>query len=145
MDDMHSDTAYYHQMEPWTPGPCIHAVNHWTPVLHHPPSMKDDKMAKEICFPRRVCHCWFNAMLKEAPASLHISCLYCLQDSQAKNRNTLYLSLHLRVCFCVCVRAQHEDALAQAAFEEARRRTRDFEDRDRSHREDLEVRGWCCL
>ncbi|KAG7214902.1 hypothetical protein INR49_005177 [Caranx melampygus] len=37
-------------------------------------------------------------------------------------------------------RAQHEDALAQAAFEEARRRTRDFEDRDRSHREDLEVR-----
>uniref|UniRef100_A0A8C4GUK1 Core-binding factor subunit beta n=1 Tax=Dicentrarchus labrax TaxID=13489 RepID=A0A8C4GUK1_DICLA len=38
-------------------------------------------------------------------------------------------------------RAQHEDALAQAAFEEARRRTRDFEDRDRSHREDLEVRG----
>uniref|UniRef100_A0AAY4EP19 Core-binding factor subunit beta n=1 Tax=Denticeps clupeoides TaxID=299321 RepID=A0AAY4EP19_9TELE len=36
-------------------------------------------------------------------------------------------------------RAQHEDALAQAAFEEARRRTRDFEDRDRSHREDLEV------
>lgn len=39
----------------------------------------------------------------------------------------------------MCV--QHEDALAQAAFEEARRRTRDFEDRDRSHREDLEVRG----
>ncbi|TWW76136.1 Core-binding factor subunit beta [Takifugu flavidus] len=37
-------------------------------------------------------------------------------------------------------RAQHEDALAQAAFEEARRRTRDFEDRDRSHREDLESR-----
>lgn len=36
---------------------------------------------------------------------------------------------------------QHEDALAQAAFEEARRRTRDFEDRDRSHREDLEVRA----
>ncbi|KAA8590498.1 hypothetical protein FQN60_014432 [Etheostoma spectabile] len=35
-------------------------------------------------------------------------------------------------------RAQQEDALAQAAFEEARRRTRDFEDRDRSHREDLE-------
>uniref|UniRef100_A0A3Q4HNG6 Core-binding factor subunit beta n=1 Tax=Neolamprologus brichardi TaxID=32507 RepID=A0A3Q4HNG6_NEOBR len=35
-------------------------------------------------------------------------------------------------------RAQHEDALAQAAFEEARRRTRDFEDRERSHREDLE-------
>ncbi|CDQ75816.1 unnamed protein product [Oncorhynchus mykiss] len=35
-------------------------------------------------------------------------------------------------------RAQHEDALAQAAFEDARRRTRDFEDRDRSHREDLE-------
>ncbi|KAF3854467.1 hypothetical protein F7725_022522 [Dissostichus mawsoni] len=37
-------------------------------------------------------------------------------------------------------RAQQEDALAQAAFEEARRRTRDFEDRDRSHREDLESR-----
>uniref|UniRef100_A0A8C7Q1W1 Core-binding factor subunit beta n=1 Tax=Oncorhynchus mykiss TaxID=8022 RepID=A0A8C7Q1W1_ONCMY len=37
-------------------------------------------------------------------------------------------------------RAQHEDALAQAAFEDARRRTRDFEDRDRSHREDLEPR-----
>ncbi|XP_006795866.1 core-binding factor subunit beta [Neolamprologus brichardi] len=37
-------------------------------------------------------------------------------------------------------RAQHEDALAQAAFEEARRRTRDFEDRERSHREDLESR-----
>ncbi|XP_078113922.1 core-binding factor subunit beta isoform X2 [Sander vitreus] len=36
-------------------------------------------------------------------------------------------------------RAQQEDALAQAAFEEARRRTRDFEDRDRSHREDLET------
>ncbi|XP_036399906.1 core-binding factor subunit beta isoform X2 [Megalops cyprinoides] len=35
-------------------------------------------------------------------------------------------------------RAQHEDALAQQAFEEARRRNRDFEDRDRSHREDLE-------
>ncbi|TNN49497.1 Core-binding factor subunit beta [Liparis tanakae] len=35
-------------------------------------------------------------------------------------------------------RAQQEDALAQASFEEARRRTRDFEDRDRSHREDLE-------
>ncbi|XP_078478026.1 LOW QUALITY PROTEIN: core-binding factor subunit beta-like, partial [Lampetra planeri] len=37
-------------------------------------------------------------------------------------------------------RAQHEDALAQAAFEEARRRTRDFEERERSHREDLESR-----
>ncbi|XP_033491958.2 core-binding factor subunit beta isoform X1 [Epinephelus lanceolatus] len=37
-------------------------------------------------------------------------------------------------------RAQQEDALAQAAFEEARRRTRDFEERDRSHREDLESR-----
>ncbi|XP_016104944.1 core-binding factor subunit beta-like isoform X5 [Sinocyclocheilus grahami] len=36
-------------------------------------------------------------------------------------------------------RAQHEDALAQAAFEETRRRTRDFEDRDRSHREDMEM------
>lgn len=44
----------------------------------------------------------------------------------------------LSKCVCLCV--QHEDALAQAAFEEARRRTRDFEDRDRSHREDLEVR-----
>lgn len=41
---------------------------------------------------------------------------------------------------CVFLCVQHEDALAQAAFEEARRRTRDFEDRDRSHREDLEVR-----
>lgn len=40
-----------------------------------------------------------------------------------------------------CVFIQQEDALAQAAFEEARRRTRDFEDRDRSHREDLEVRA----
>lgn len=40
--------------------------------------------------------------------------------------------------FCF-LRVQQEDALAQAAFEEARRRTRDFEDRDRSHREDLEV------
>lgn len=45
-------------------------------------------------------------------------------------------------CFPVFfVILQHEDALAQAAFEEARRRTRDFEDRDRSHREDLEVRA----
>ncbi|KAM3869926.1 core-binding factor subunit beta isoform 4-T4 [Diretmus argenteus] len=35
---------------------------------------------------------------------------------------------------------KQEDALAQATFEEARRRTRDFEDRDRSHREDLESR-----
>ncbi|RMC09135.1 hypothetical protein DUI87_14142 [Hirundo rustica rustica] len=34
-------------------------------------------------------------------------------------------------------RAQ-EDALAQQAFEEARRRTREFEDRDRSHREEME-------
>ncbi|XP_020949712.1 core-binding factor subunit beta isoform X2 [Sus scrofa] len=33
-----------------------------------------------------------------------------------------------------------EDALAQQAFEEARRRTREFEDRDRSHREEMEVR-----
>lgn len=40
---------------------------------------------------------------------------------------------------CARVHVKHEDALAQAAFEEARRRTRDFEDRDRSHREDLEV------
>ncbi|XP_045844538.1 core-binding factor subunit beta isoform X2 [Meles meles] len=38
-------------------------------------------------------------------------------------------------------RAQQEDALAQQAFEEARRRTREFEDRDRSHREEMEVRG----
>ncbi|KAK9392941.1 core-binding factor subunit beta [Crotalus adamanteus] len=36
-------------------------------------------------------------------------------------------------------RAQ-EDALAQQAFEEARRRTREFEDRDRSHREEMEAR-----
>uniref|UniRef100_A0A672FT59 Core-binding factor subunit beta n=1 Tax=Salarias fasciatus TaxID=181472 RepID=A0A672FT59_SALFA len=36
-------------------------------------------------------------------------------------------------------RAQHEDALAQAAFEEARRRNREFEDRDRSHREEEPV------
>ncbi|XP_021112576.1 core-binding factor subunit beta isoform X4 [Heterocephalus glaber] len=35
-------------------------------------------------------------------------------------------------------RAQQEDALAQQAFEEARRRTREFEDRDRSHREEME-------
>ncbi len=42
-------------------------------------------------------------------------------------------------CLFVCL--QQEDALAQAAFEEARRRTRDFEDRDRSHREDMEVRA----
>uniref|UniRef100_A0A3B3RB64 Core-binding factor subunit beta n=1 Tax=Paramormyrops kingsleyae TaxID=1676925 RepID=A0A3B3RB64_9TELE len=38
-------------------------------------------------------------------------------------------------------RARHEDALAQQAYEEVRRRNREFEDRDRSHREDLEVRG----
>ncbi|XP_075796524.1 core-binding factor subunit beta isoform X4 [Pelodiscus sinensis] len=36
-------------------------------------------------------------------------------------------------------RAQQEDALAQQAFEEARRRTREFEDRDRSHREEMEL------
>ncbi|XP_072492075.1 core-binding factor subunit beta isoform X2 [Notamacropus eugenii] len=36
-------------------------------------------------------------------------------------------------------RAQQEDALAQQAFEEARRRTREFEDRDRSHREEMEI------
>ncbi len=42
---------------------------------------------------------------------------------------------------CLFVFIQQEDALAQAAFEEARRRTRDFEDRDRSHREDMEVRA----
>ncbi|XP_063103548.1 core-binding factor subunit beta isoform X4 [Cavia porcellus] len=50
-------------------------------------------------------------------------------------------------------RAQQEDALAQQAFEEARRRTREFEDRDRSHREEMEVRvsqllavtGSCCV
>ncbi|KPP75939.1 hypothetical protein Z043_104764 [Scleropages formosus] len=37
-------------------------------------------------------------------------------------------------------RAQHEDALAQQAFEEVRRRTREFEERERAHREDLEAR-----
>ncbi|ELK14477.1 Core-binding factor subunit beta [Pteropus alecto] len=37
-------------------------------------------------------------------------------------------------------RAQQEDALAQQAFEEVRRRTREFEDRDRSHREEMEAR-----
>ncbi|XP_014320465.1 core-binding factor subunit beta [Myotis lucifugus] len=37
-------------------------------------------------------------------------------------------------------RAQQEDALARHASEEARRRTREFEDRDRSHREEMEVR-----
>uniref|UniRef100_A0A7N4P3X7 Core-binding factor subunit beta n=1 Tax=Sarcophilus harrisii TaxID=9305 RepID=A0A7N4P3X7_SARHA len=42
-------------------------------------------------------------------------------------------------------RAQQEDALAQQAFEEARRRTREFEDRDRSHREEMErVRALEC-
>uniref|UniRef100_A0A803XLM8 Core-binding factor subunit beta n=1 Tax=Meleagris gallopavo TaxID=9103 RepID=A0A803XLM8_MELGA len=40
-------------------------------------------------------------------------------------------------CSCFC---HQEDALAQQAFEEARRRTREFEDRDRSHREEMEVR-----
>lgn len=45
-----------------------------------------------------------------------------------------------KLCLSPSVCVQHEDALAQAAFEDARRRTRDFEDRDRSHREDLEVR-----
>ncbi|XP_053905112.1 core-binding factor subunit beta isoform X5 [Malaclemys terrapin pileata] len=35
---------------------------------------------------------------------------------------------------------KQEDALAQQAFEEARRRTREFEDRDRSHREEMEAR-----
>lgn len=48
--------------------------------------------------------------------------------------------LCVSVCLSHSVCVQHEDALAQAAFEDARRRTRDFEDRDRSHREDLEVR-----
>ncbi|KAM9510320.1 core-binding factor subunit beta-like isoform 2-T2 [Guaruba guarouba] len=37
-------------------------------------------------------------------------------------------------------RAQQEDALAQQAFEEARRRTREFEDRDKSHQEEMEAR-----
>ncbi|XP_076964587.1 core-binding factor subunit beta isoform X3 [Callospermophilus lateralis] len=37
-------------------------------------------------------------------------------------------------------RAQQEDALAQQAFEEAQRRTREFEDRDRSHQEEMEAR-----
>ncbi|KAK1163615.1 core-binding factor subunit beta-like isoform X1 [Acipenser oxyrinchus oxyrinchus] len=35
-------------------------------------------------------------------------------------------------------RAQQEDTVVQQAFEEQRRRTRDFDDRDRSHREDME-------
>ncbi|XP_041124736.1 core-binding factor subunit beta-like isoform X1 [Polyodon spathula] len=35
-------------------------------------------------------------------------------------------------------RAQQEDTVVQQAFDEQRRRTRDFDDRDRSHREDLE-------
>ncbi|XP_075925776.1 core-binding factor subunit beta isoform X3 [Petromyzon marinus] len=35
---------------------------------------------------------------------------------------------------------KQEDLLAQQAFEEARRRARDFEDRERVHREDLEGR-----
>ncbi|XP_078256637.1 core-binding factor subunit beta isoform X3 [Rhinoraja longicauda] len=37
-------------------------------------------------------------------------------------------------------RAQQEDTLVQQAFEDSRRRTRDFEDRDRSHRDDMEPR-----
>ncbi|MEE6499708.1 hypothetical protein FKM82_003562 [Ascaphus truei] len=37
-------------------------------------------------------------------------------------------------------RAQQEDTLAQQAFEDVRRRTRDFDDRDRSHREEMEGR-----
>ncbi|XP_029464564.1 core-binding factor subunit beta isoform X9 [Rhinatrema bivittatum] len=35
---------------------------------------------------------------------------------------------------------KQEDALAQQAFEDARRRNREFEDRDRSHREEMEAR-----
>uniref|UniRef100_A0A4W3HF58 Core-binding factor subunit beta n=1 Tax=Callorhinchus milii TaxID=7868 RepID=A0A4W3HF58_CALMI len=38
-------------------------------------------------------------------------------------------------------RAQQEDTLAQQAYEDVRRRARDFEDRDRSHRDDMEVRA----
>uniref|UniRef100_UPI00398E841E core-binding factor subunit beta isoform X3 n=1 Tax=Pristiophorus japonicus TaxID=55135 RepID=UPI00398E841E len=38
-------------------------------------------------------------------------------------------------------RAQQEDAVAQQAFEDARRRAREFEDRERSHREDMEHRN----
>ncbi|KPP67081.1 hypothetical protein Z043_114366 [Scleropages formosus] len=37
-------------------------------------------------------------------------------------------------------KAQQEDLLAQQAFEEVRRRVRDFEDRDRLHCEDVEPR-----
>ncbi|KAL4613673.1 core-binding factor subunit beta-like [Arapaima gigas] len=37
-------------------------------------------------------------------------------------------------------KAQQEDLLAQQAFDEVRRRTQEFEDRDRLHREDVEVR-----
>uniref|UniRef100_A0A8I3WX64 Core-binding factor subunit beta n=1 Tax=Callithrix jacchus TaxID=9483 RepID=A0A8I3WX64_CALJA len=37
-------------------------------------------------------------------------------------------------------RALQEDALAQQAFEETQRRTREFEERDTSHREEMEVR-----
>lgn len=59
--------------------------------------------------------------------------------------STFYSNLFLArkpttIFLCCRLCSQHEDALAQAAFEEARRRTRDFEDRERSHREDLEVR-----
>ncbi|MEE6499709.1 hypothetical protein FKM82_003562 [Ascaphus truei] len=36
--------------------------------------------------------------------------------------------------------SQQEDTLAQQAFEDVRRRTRDFDDRDRSHREEMEGR-----
>ncbi|XP_073163586.1 core-binding factor subunit beta isoform X2 [Lepidochelys kempii] len=53
--------------------------------------------------------------------------------------------IHLLVCLLNKIlpwlkRFKQEDALAQQAFEEARRRTREFEDRDRSHREEMEVR-----
>lgn len=51
--------------------------------------------------------------------------------------------IEIRVASCVTLCYliwQQEDALAQQAFEEARRRTREFEDRDRSHREEMEVR-----
>ncbi|XP_073163588.1 core-binding factor subunit beta isoform X4 [Lepidochelys kempii] len=53
--------------------------------------------------------------------------------------------IHLLVCLLNKIlpwlkRFKQEDALAQQAFEEARRRTREFEDRDRSHREEMEAR-----
>lgn len=74
---------------------------------------------------------------------LHFLLLWCrsVPTTAVADRETSLMSCpppSPRPPLCVL---QHEDALAQAAFEEARRRTRDFEDRDRSHREDMEVRG----